>query len=196
VHAALELVDRAGPTALTMRALARHLGVDPMAVYRHVRDKDDLLGAMCDAAVAELTPLDAAQPWEPQLRRLALELHAMLVRRPALLAVLSGAPATPVSLAAAHQAIGLLVAAGVSEDAAATTFAVVFSYVLGAAQVAAADPPPAADHPALLDGARALLGDADPPHLAAAAGLMQEPEDVERGLEFLLAGVRATLAGR
>lgn len=194
VAAALELVDQAGADGLTMRALARHLGVDPMALYRHVQDKEDLLGAMCDVAVADLPPLDLGAPWEPQVRELALALYAALIRRPSLLPVLASAPATAVSLAAAQQAIALLVAAGADEQAAATAFSVVFSYVIGAAMVSIADPPAAGDQAALREGARALLADEDPPHLEAAASLMQSPEDLERGLDLLLAGISAGLA--
>lgn len=193
VAAALELVDASGADALTMRALARRLGVDPMAVYRHVRDKDDLLGAMCDVVVGELPPLDPSAPWEPQVRTLALGLHTAVVRRPALLPVLASAPVTPVSLVAAQRAIALLVAAGASEETATSAFSVVFSYVVGAALVAVADAPPAADQAALLTGARELLGQDDAPHLPAAAGLMQQPDDLERGLDLLLAGIRASM---
>lgn len=194
VAAALELVDQAGADGLTMRALARHLGVDPMALYRHVRDKDDLLGAMCDVAVTDLPPLDPSAPWEPQVRALAVALYEALLRRPALLPVLASAPATAVSLATAHQAIALLVAAGADEQVAATSFSVVFSYVVGAAMVAIADPPAAADQAALRAEARELLADEAPPHLEAAAGLMQNAEDLARGLDLLLGGIRAKIS--
>lgn len=193
VSAAFELIDDAGTDGLTMRALARRLGVDPMAIYRHVRDKDDLLGAMCDVAVSELGELDPAAPWEAQVRRLVLDLHAALLRRPALLPVLAVAPATPVSLVAAQRAIALLVAAGADEQAAANAFGAVFSYVIGAATVAIGDPPPAEDQTALLDGARGLLGDPDAPYLEVAASLMQDPDDLVRGLDVLIAGIRAAL---
>lgn len=196
VAAALDLVDEAGPDGLTMRALARRLGVDPMAIYRHVRDKEDLLGAMCDVAVQDLPELDPAGPWEAQIRELALALHAAVLRRPSLLPVLASAPVTPVSLTLAHRAVALMVAQGADEQLATSAFTVVFSYVVGAAMVAVADPPAAADQDALRAGARALLQDDDPPHLEAAAGLMQDPEDLGRGLDLLLAGIRAELRPR
>lgn len=176
-----------------MRALARQLGVDPMALYRHVRDKDDLLGAMCDVAIRELPPLDPTAPWEPQVRALARGLHDLLVRRPALLPVMASAPATPMALATAHEAVALLVAAGAEESVAQAAFAVVFSYVVGAATVAIAEPPAAADQAALRAEARQLLGAGDHPHLDSAASLMQDPEDLDRGLDLILAGIRGSL---
>lgn len=196
VDAALDLVDEAGADGLTMRALARRLGVDPMAIYRHVRDKEDLLGAMCDVAVAGLPSLDPERPWEPQVRDLALALYTALLRRPALLPVLASAPVTPVSLALTQNGVALLVSAGADEQLAASAFAVVFSYVVGAAMVAIADPPAAGDQEALRAGARELLGQDDPPHLEVAAGLMQDPEDLGRGLDLLFAGIRAGIPPR
>ena len=50
VAAALELVDRDGWDALSMRRLAVELDVWPMAIYRHFSDKEDLLAAVADAA--------------------------------------------------------------------------------------------------------------------------------------------------
>ena len=46
VERALELADAEGTAALTMRRLGRELGVEAMALYTHVRSKDDLLSAL------------------------------------------------------------------------------------------------------------------------------------------------------
>jgi len=51
VERALELTEREGPQALTMRRLGEELGVDPTAVYRHFRDKDDLVLACMDKII-------------------------------------------------------------------------------------------------------------------------------------------------
>jgi AcrR family transcriptional regulator len=48
---ALALVDERGLTALTTRALGQRLGVDPTAVYRHFRNKDELVNALADRIV-------------------------------------------------------------------------------------------------------------------------------------------------
>jgi AcrR family transcriptional regulator len=50
VTAALELVERDGWEALSMRRLAVELDVWPMAIYRHFSDKEDLLAAVAEAA--------------------------------------------------------------------------------------------------------------------------------------------------
>jgi AcrR family transcriptional regulator len=58
VAAAVELADREGLAALSMRRLAQHLGVDAMSIYYHLRDKDTLLAAMADAVTAEIATTD------------------------------------------------------------------------------------------------------------------------------------------
>ncbi|MGH3670584.1 MAG: TetR/AcrR family transcriptional regulator, partial [Pseudonocardiaceae bacterium] len=54
VRAALRLVDEKGLLALTMRALATDLEVSPMALYNHVRDKDELVDLMVDLMLGEV----------------------------------------------------------------------------------------------------------------------------------------------
>lgn len=193
VEAALALVDRGGTDGLTMRALARELGVDPMAVYRHVRDKDDLLGAMCDQLLVELPPIDPDGPWEPQVRRLAVEIRKRFAARPALLPALMSAPVTPMSLVLASDAVTLLVRAGLAPRDAAAAFGAVFSYVLGFAVIEAAIPPPA-DRDALRVAAVEHLAVEDaPPHLDVAIDLMNSPGDFEAGIDLLLDGMRGRL---
>ena len=193
VDAALDLIDRAGLQGLTMRALAHELQADPMAVYRHVRDKDELLGAMCDRLLVALEPVDPDQDWEPQLRRLAEQIRERFAARPALLPALAAAPVTPTSLLIAADTVALLIRAGASAEDAAAGVNAVFSYVLGYAVVEAAVPP-AADHDALREAALAHLGTNDPPpHLDAAIDLMNHPGDFHGGLDLVLSGLRARL---
>ncbi len=192
VDTALELVAQRGVDGLTMRALARALGTDPMAVYRHVRDKDELLGALCDAVLAELEPLDPAGPWRPQLERLADDLRGRLAARPSLVPVLAGAPITPAAVAVTEQALALLARDGVPADVAAKGFAALFAYVLGFAAAEAALPA-AADREQLRAGALHHLGDPAEarPHLDDALALLEEPGDFAFGLELILDGVEA-----
>jgi len=197
VGVALELVDDEGVDALTMRALARRLEADPMAVYRHVRDKADLLGAMCDAVVADLPALDPDGPWRPQVAALAGELRARLAAHPGLLPVLAGAPVTPAALATTQQVLALLVARGVPAPIAGAGFGAVFSYVLGFALVEAALPAAEADRDGLRAGALAHLGDPaePPPHLDDALHLLEEPGDFAFGLDLLLDGMERRADG-
>jgi AcrR family transcriptional regulator len=180
-----------------MRALARRLEADPMAVYRHVRDKADLLGAMCDTVVADLPALDPDGPWRPQVAELAGQLRERLAAHPALLPVLAGAPVTPAGLAVTQQALALLVVHGVPVDVAATGFGAVFSYVLGFALVEAALPALDAGRDELRAGALAHLGDPDTPpaHLDEALALLETPGDFAFGLDLLLDGLERRAGG-
>ncbi len=191
VQAALHLIDDRGAEGLTMRALARELQADPMAVYRHVRDKDDLLGAVCDAVLAELDPLDLDAPWRAQLRALCEQLRTKLLARPALLPVLAGAPVTPAAVALTQQALDLLDRGGVPPAIAVPGFSAVFSYVVGFALTESALPPPHEDRAGMRAAALAHLGDpAEPPaHLDEAMALLDDAGDFDFGLDLLLEGI-------
>jgi AcrR family transcriptional regulator len=67
---ALGVVDAQGVEQLTLRRVAAELGVTPMALYRHVESKDDLLDAVADLLYAELT-LPRGGDWWHRLAGLA-----------------------------------------------------------------------------------------------------------------------------
>jgi AcrR family transcriptional regulator len=72
--------------SLTFQALGRHLSAHPTAIYRHFRDKDDLLLAMLDAvhgeALAEMGP--PREDWADELRSLSASTYAAFRRYPAI----------------------------------------------------------------------------------------------------------------
>ena len=63
VAAAIELADRDGIDSLSMRKLAQQLGVDPMSLYNHVSDKDDLLDGIVDGLVTQIEPTTDGGDW-------------------------------------------------------------------------------------------------------------------------------------
>lgn len=72
LDAALALLAEAGVGGLTMRALARRLSIDPMAVYHYFADKDALLAAAADRAFAAFRPrMPATGDWRARLNALA-----------------------------------------------------------------------------------------------------------------------------
>jgi AcrR family transcriptional regulator len=71
VSAALEIINRDGTDALTMRALADELGVSPMAAYYYVESKDDLLRLLGNSLLAQVkVPPEDSGTWDERLRRL------------------------------------------------------------------------------------------------------------------------------
>ncbi len=83
--AALELAALPGATSISFRDLGAHLGVDPTAVYRHFRNKEELMGALFDHVTdVGLRQIDTPpEDWHERLRQLALLTREALSRYPA-----------------------------------------------------------------------------------------------------------------
>ncbi|QEO08767.1 TetR/AcrR family transcriptional regulator [Protaetiibacter larvae] len=82
VRGAIELADRIGSEALSMRSLAKELGVVPMALYKHVTAKEELLDAMVDALIDEIDRAPAGPDWRGAIRSTVLSARRMLQRHP------------------------------------------------------------------------------------------------------------------
>lgn len=81
VAAAMALADDEGIDAVSMRGLAEDLGVVPMALYKHVADKEDLLDGMVDALIAEMpaTPPLPPRQWQEGLRVMLLGARSVVI---------------------------------------------------------------------------------------------------------------------
>ncbi|WP_307831425.1 TetR/AcrR family transcriptional regulator C-terminal domain-containing protein [Nucisporomicrobium flavum] len=79
--AAVEVADAGGFDGLTMRRLADRLGVVPMALYKHVTDKHDLLDGMIDLVFAEVA-IPAGEGWRAALHTRASSMRDALLRHP------------------------------------------------------------------------------------------------------------------
>jgi TetR/AcrR family transcriptional regulator, tetracycline repressor protein len=83
VARALDIADSEGLEAITVRRMSREFGVTPMALYWHVKDKDDLLEAMGDALFEGTdVVVDPALTWHEQLRVLVTSMVDGLRRHP------------------------------------------------------------------------------------------------------------------
>jgi AcrR family transcriptional regulator len=80
LEAAVELADREGIDAVSMRRLGQVLGVEAMSLYTHVRGKDDLLDGMVDTVVGEITVDTAGPDWQTTLRRSILGARTVMLR--------------------------------------------------------------------------------------------------------------------
>ena len=65
LRAAVDLADRDGIDGLSMRKLGQELGVDAMALYRHVRNKDDILDGIAETIIEEIEPPAPGGDWKP-----------------------------------------------------------------------------------------------------------------------------------
>ena len=82
VDAGLELAQELGLEGVSIRGVAERLGVTPMALYRYVRSKDDLLDGMADELYAELRLPTEEEDWWEELRLLAHSTRRIVLARP------------------------------------------------------------------------------------------------------------------
>ena len=211
VAAAIAAADKEGLDALSMRRVAVELDVATMSLYRHVRDKDDLLIGMMDAAFAEwqLSRLELGASWHEVLTEAARQMwqvfrqHLWLapaysLTRPSLV---------PSGLAYTEQMLATLLDRGLKPATAFSMHLILFNYIRGFATslemeaVAEADTGVTADEwmnvqkPAL----EAVLADQDLPAFRAVLDSfgpdgydMDVDELFEAGLSYLLDGFRRT----
>src|SRR3954470_17246025 len=80
LRAALALADHGGYESLTMRNLAKELGVEAMSLYNHVANKDDLLDGMVDIVFSEIEAPSPGGDWKAELRTRATSTRDALNR--------------------------------------------------------------------------------------------------------------------
>lgn len=128
------LAEAAGGADFTMRALGARLGVDPMAVYRHFADKDALLDAMVDVALADFTP-PGPEVTDPTaaLRQMGHDFRAALRRHPGVAErVTMNRPALgPHTLALAEATLARLFALGLDAAEATAGFETLIHFITG-----------------------------------------------------------------
>jgi AcrR family transcriptional regulator len=130
---ALAVIAEDGAQALTMRTLAARLGVVPGALYRHVRNKEQLQDRVLDGVLAEVDgDVDAALPWTEQLKLLAHRLREVLEDHPGVAGILKTRdPLGPHSLALAEAFLAPLQAAGFRDREAGLAFFLLVDYTIG-----------------------------------------------------------------
>lgn len=131
---AVGIADADGLDAITMRRLAAELGVAPMAAYRHVSGKDDVLELMVDLVYGEVDTPDGVG-WRETLRALATGIRQLVLKHP-WLTRLSASQAvyelTPNRMAVAERALAALRGRHLDADTAMSVFRTVAAYVHGA----------------------------------------------------------------
>ena len=92
VSAAIDLIGRAGPERFSVRRLGEALDADPTAIYRHFRNKDELLRAVGDRGLAGVADDLPASSWRECIRELCIRIRAANLAQPALASLVRGAP--------------------------------------------------------------------------------------------------------
>jgi AcrR family transcriptional regulator len=132
IAAARAIVERDGIGALTMRQVARELGSSPMAIYRHVRDKDELLVLLLDQLAAELPrPRLSGEP-RRRLHQACRAMHDGLAAHEWVVDVLAqGDLIAPSILWLVEEIVAALVACGCSAREAADGYRAIWQFTVG-----------------------------------------------------------------
>jgi AcrR family transcriptional regulator len=193
VSTALALVDRDGLNGLSMRRLGAELGVDPMAVYYHIPNKQALLDAIVEAVMAGID-LSVDNPIAPPEERILCAARAyrdtMLAHIKALPILLAHGPATAAAMRPVERLIGILRDAGLPPAQAFAGMQVIAATVRGAVgmwmAMEATQPP----HPEQTEATLRLLPPSEFPNLMESIPFAGE--FFEHGFEF---GVRVLARG-
>jgi AcrR family transcriptional regulator len=168
VRTAVELADGGGLEAVSMSRVAERLGSATMALYRHVRNKDELLVLMVDAAL-QPSPAGAGaqrEGWRPRLERWCFDILDLLRRHPWVVQVpIKGPPSTPSQLAWLDRGLDALAGTPLTEAEKASTLLLLNGHVFWGARLYAE-----------LDQAGADAGERD----ADLAGVLDTVVDSER----------------
>jgi AcrR family transcriptional regulator len=135
LRTAVALADEGGIDSVSMRKLAQELGVVPMALYKHIANKDELLDGMIDVVVSEIEPPGAGTDWKVAVRQRILSARRALLRHPwASRVIESRTTPTPAVLAHMDSMIGMLLAGGLSVDLTHHVMHALGSRILGFSQ--------------------------------------------------------------
>jgi AcrR family transcriptional regulator len=124
---------------MSIRSLAASLGVAPMSLYRHIRDKDDLLGEVTGRLLAGTwRPAAAEDHWQSWITEAASRLRDFLVSQPAALHVYLGRPVvSPAAVERMNAMMSVLRRAGLSEEVARSAYGALHTYTIGFAALEA-----------------------------------------------------------
>ena len=117
LRAAVALADEGGVESISMRRIAQELGVVPMALYKHMANKDEMLDGMVDVVVGEIDPPLEGADWKTAIRERVLSARRTLLRHPwASRVIESRTIPTPTVIGYMDEMIGILRKGGFSVD--------------------------------------------------------------------------------
>jgi AcrR family transcriptional regulator len=132
LRGALAVADSEGVGAMTMRSLAVHLEVKPMALYHHVANKSEIIDGIVDLVFSEIELPDVGGDWRTEMERRARSARQVLRRHPWAIGLLQSRTSPGPGTLKHHDAvIGALRQAGFSVPMTAHAFALLDSYIYG-----------------------------------------------------------------
>lgn len=132
LNTALALADKSGLDSVSMRQVAKGLGVEAMSLYNHVANKDDILDGLVELVVSQMSVPSPDTEWKEALRERAYTVRKILNRHPWAANLLeSRASIGPTRLRHHDSMIGILRKAGFSIELAFNTMIALTSYIYG-----------------------------------------------------------------
>ncbi len=131
ITTAMRIADEEGLAAVTMHRVAEGLGVTPMALYRHVSNKKDLLDGVTRLVVHDIPEPPTRMAWRERLRWLAQAIRASALEHPAVFAVLTQQREIREGVHLRVVVADALREAGVPEDEVVRTERVISTVLLG-----------------------------------------------------------------
>jgi AcrR family transcriptional regulator len=195
IRAAIELADAEGIEALSMRRLAKALGVEAMSLYNHVANKDEILAGITDAVASEIELPDGDVDWRTAIRRSAISARDVHVRHPWASGLsMSRQSGGPAMLRRSDWLLRTLREAGFPPDVVYHALHILEAYVLGFTVMHQSFPYRGEELAGLVDGFLRQLSEDQYPdlvdhvrqHLEPRAG---EEGGFELGLDLLLDGL-------
>lgn len=130
--AALDLADKGGIEALTMRNLARVLGVEAMSLYHHTPGKPAILDGIVDLVVSQIELPARGGHWRSELRSSVISAHRVLRQHPwACSLLMSGPRLVPARLRHIDALLGCLRDSGLPDDDADLAYHTIDGHILG-----------------------------------------------------------------
>ena len=132
LQAAIAHADAVGLEALTMRTLAETLAVAPMALYRHVANRSDLIDGMVDVVFSEIGVPSGGGDWKTSMRKRAIAVRDALTRHPWAVGLMEARRTPgPANLRHHDAVLGRLRAAGFDVAMAGHAYSLLDSYIYG-----------------------------------------------------------------
>ncbi len=194
VVAARAIIERDGIEALTMRSVAREVGASPMAIYRHVRDKDELLVLVLDQLAREVPRPALSSDPRTRLREACRAMRDGLAEHDWIVEVLAqGDLIAPSILWLIEEIVAALMACGCSEREAAEGYRAIWQFTVGELMVTRGVRRTAAlGRMPFVIGVLTSVDPAELPALSSLAPLCaqaRESDSYDRGLDALLDGL-------
>ncbi|HSZ14416.1 MAG TPA: TetR/AcrR family transcriptional regulator C-terminal domain-containing protein [Solirubrobacteraceae bacterium] len=131
LQASVALADEAGLEAFSMRGLAQELGVVPMALYKHVANKEELLDGMVDIVFSEVELPPEDLDWRSAMRHRAISTREALGRHSWAIGMMESRRPGPANLRNHNAVMGCLRKAGFSFKLAIHAYSVQDAYIYG-----------------------------------------------------------------